>query len=114
MYGLLEGSNLRELEDILPQQEEEQLEGLDIPVDDVDVDAVLAKMQGNLDALEDKVGSKRSNTHVRVLTAAPAQRRDARGDRRRGGAGMDEGGGLAAVPDWHVGVAARLGAVVCI
>lgn len=74
---MLDGANLGELEGILPEQEEEQLDGLDIPADEVDVDAVLDKMQGNLDALEDKVGSRQIPDSVSVFDGscgAPSRR----------------------------------------
>ncbi len=57
MYGLLDGAGLAELQTLLPEQEEEELEGLDIDdgEEEVDPEAALEKMQANLDALEDKV-----------------------------------------------------------
>lgn len=73
VYGLLDGAALAELQALLPpQDEEEELEGLDIDDGEVDPDAALEKMQANLDSLEDKVssGPRRS----RALTSAAAQR----------------------------------------
>lgn len=57
MYGLLDGAGLAELQTLLPEQEEEELEGLDIDdgEEEVDPEAALEKMKANLDALEDKV-----------------------------------------------------------
>jgi hypothetical protein len=59
VYGLLDGAGLAELQALLPEQEEEELEGLDIDDGDEEMDpeAALERMQANLDALEDKVSS---------------------------------------------------------